>query len=224
MSAILAVAMAAATGWLACRPPRRAASLLPAYRAAWRRVRHRLASRRRRTSRRVALRDAIAEVAADVRAGQPPTVALERALIDSDLAPRTLSALRLGGDVVAALNDDARLSGQPVLTGVGACWSVAETHGAGLATALERLVLQERRAEEVRRQLQAHLAAPRATARMLAVLPALGLGLGLAVGGDPVGWLLGTPLGWGCLGAGLVLIGLGLAWAGRIASRTERLL
>jgi tight adherence protein B len=59
---------------------------------------------------------------------------------------------------------------------------------------------------------------------MLAVLPALGLGLGLAVGGDPIGWLLGTTLGWGCLAAGLVLIGVGMAWAGRIASRTERLL
>jgi tight adherence protein B len=172
----------------------------------------------------VALRDAIAEVAADVRAGQSPAAALERALPDGDLAPRTLSAVRLGGDVVAALHDDASRSSQPLLAGVGACWSVSESQGAGLATALERLVLQERRAEEVRRQLQAHLAAPRATARMLAVLPALGLDLGLAVGGDPIGWLLGTTLGWGCLAAGLVLIGVGLAWAGRIASRTERLL
>jgi tight adherence protein B len=224
MSAILSVSMAAAAGWLFCRPPRRRVSLLPACLVTWRWIRQRLESRRRRTSRRVALRDAIAEVAADVRAGQPPAAALERALPDGDLAPRTLSAVRLGGDVVAALHNDASRSSQPLLAGVGACWSVSESQGAGLATALERLVLQERRAEEVRRQLQAHLAAPRATARMLAVLPALGLGLGLAVGGDPIGWLLGTTLGWGCLAAGLVLIGVGMAWAGRIASRTERLL
>ncbi len=59
---------------------------------------------------------------------------------------------------------------------------------------------------------------------MLALLPLLGLGLGIAVGGDPVGWLLGTAWGWGCLIVGLGLTLLGLAWAGRIVSRTERLL
>lgn len=59
---------------------------------------------------------------------------------------------------------------------------------------------------------------------MLALLPVLGIVLGLAVGGDPIGWLLGTPLGWACLGLGLLLIAAGLAWASRIVARTERLL
>ena len=59
---------------------------------------------------------------------------------------------------------------------------------------------------------------------MLALLPAFGLVLGIAVGGDPVGWLLGTPLGVACLVLGLILIALGLFWATRIAARTERLL
>jgi tight adherence protein B len=135
-----------------------------------------------------------------------------------------VAAVRLGGDIAEALRQDARTSTQPMLAGAGACWSVAAAQGAGLADALDRLVQQDRRAEEVRRQLEAHLAAPRATARMLALLPALGLGLGLAVGGDPLGWLLGTPLGWACLAVGLMLVGLGLAWAGRISARTERLL
>ena len=96
--------------------------------------------------------------------------------------------------------------------------------GAGLADALDRLVAQDRRSEEVRRQLDAHLAAPRATARMLALLPLLGLLLGFAIGGDPLGWLLGTPLGWACLVLGLLLIAAGLGWATRIVARTERLL
>ena len=59
---------------------------------------------------------------------------------------------------------------------------------------------------------------------MLALLPLLGLALGVAVGGDPLGWLLGSPLGWACLGVGIGLTALGLAWAGRIVARTERLL
>lgn len=224
MSLVVATLLAATAAWLSFRPPARSRSVLPLVASAWVFLRRRFVTRRQRSARRAATREVLAEVVADVRAGQPPTRALERALGDRDVAPRTLAAVRLGGDVAEALRDDARQMMQPVLAGVGACWSVASAQGAGLADALDRLVTQERRAEEVRRQLEAHLAAPRATARMLAMLPALGLGLGLLVGGDPIGWLLGTPLGWACLVIGLVLIGLGLAWAGRIAHRTERLL
>ncbi|MEY3733837.1 MAG: hypothetical protein RL347_1196 [Actinomycetota bacterium] len=224
MSLVLASLLAAAAAWLSFRPSARSRSVPPLVERVWVTVRRRFVTRRQRSARRAFTRDSLAEVVADMRAGQPATRALERALSDRDVAPRALAAVRLGGDVAEALRDDARTTMQPVLAGAGACWSVAAAQGAGLADALDRLVTQERRAEEVRRQLEAHLAAPRATARMLAILPALGLGLGLLVGGDPIGWLLGTPLGWACLVLGLMLIGLGLAWAARIASRTERLL
>lgn len=59
---------------------------------------------------------------------------------------------------------------------------------------------------------------------MLALLPLLGIALGVAIGGDPLGWLLVTGLGRACLGVGLLLIFAGLAWASRIVARTERLL
>lgn len=215
---------AALAAWLSCRPPLRRRPMHTTLAPVVTLARRRLVTRRSRAARRVRTREAVAEVVADVRAGQPPLRALERAFGDRGVAPRTLAALRLGGDVSEALRADARHSQQPILAAVGACWSVASTQGAGLGDALERLVTQERRAEEVRRQLEAHLAAPRATARMLALLPALGLALGVVIGGDPIGWLLGTPLGWACLGVGVALVGAGLTWAGRIASRTERLL
>ena len=224
MTLLFAMVLAALAGWLTCRPPHRTVSLSPVVDRLRGEVQRRLLTRRRRTAQRASTREAMAEVVADMRAGQPPARALERALGDRDMAPRTLAAVRLGGDIAEALRQDALTSTQPMLAGAGACWSVAATQGAGLADALDRLVLQDRRAEEVRRQLEAHLAAPRATARMLALLPVLGLGLGLAVGGDPLGWLLGTPLGWACLTVGLLLVGVGLAWAGRISARTERLL
>lgn len=222
----LAAACAAAAAWLLVRPPIRRTSPLPVGRHALVALRRRLRSRRQRAQVRAALRTALAEVVADMRAGQPPVRALARALADgdADLAPRALGAARWGGDVVQALRDDSRASAQPLLASAAACWSVAATQGAGLAEALDRLVAQDRRAEEVRRQLEAHLAAPRATARMLALLPAFGLVLGIAVGGDPVGFLLGTPWGIACLVLGLLLIAAGLAWANRIAARTERLL
>ncbi len=211
---------------LMVRPPRRPSfvrRLAPTLIAA---LRHRFLSRRQRTRVRGELRDALAEVVADIRAGQPPERALARALAERDgaIAPRTLAATRWGGDVPDALRDDARGSSQPLLASAAACWSVAATQGAGLADSLDRLVTQDRRAEEVRRQLEAHLAAPRATARMLALLPAFGLLLGMAVGGDPLGWLLGTPLGLACMVLGLSLVVAGLTWASRIVARTEHLL
>ncbi|MFM8773362.1 MAG: type II secretion system F family protein, partial [Actinomycetota bacterium] len=104
------------------------------------------------------------------------------------------------------------------------CWSVAHGTGAGLAESLRRAVSADREDDEVRTQLAAHLAAPRATARMLAGLPVLGLILGIAMGGDPLAWLLGTPLGFGCLACGIGLTILGLLWTSRIAARVEALL
>lgn len=223
---VAAASCAALAAWLALRPPLRPAAIGSPLAHVVTAGRRRVSARRHRARVRTAAREALAEVVADVRAGQPPERALRRALADRDtaIAPRALAAAQWGGDVAAALRDDSRASSQPILASAAACWSVAAMQGAGLADALDRLVAQDRRAEEVRRQLDAHLAAPRATARMLALLPLLGLLLGFAIGGDPLGWLLGTPLGWACLVLGLLLIAAGLGWATRIVARTERLL
>jgi tight adherence protein B len=226
VTVVMAMVLAGCAAWLAMRPSPRASrmgSLPPRLTSG---IAARVRSRQHRARGRQAVREALAEVVADMRAGQPPARALSRALAERAPcpAPRTYAASRWGGDVVESLQADSRSSGQPVLAAAAACWSVASAHGAGLADSLDRVVQQDRRAEEVRRQLEAHLAAPRATARMLALLPLLGLGLGIAVGGDPLGWLLRTAWGWGCLIVGLGLTVLGLAWAGRIVSRTERLL
>ncbi len=226
MTLILAALLAAASAWLVMRPARRSSRSTSLAHPVADRIRRRLATHRQAPRWRAATREALAEIVADLRAGQPVTRAAERAFAtdSGEIAPRTLASIRWGGDVVAALREDSRAIGRPLLAGAAACWSVAEASGAGLADALDRIVQQDRKAEEVRRQLGAHLAAPRATARMLAVLPLLGIALGFAIGGDPLGWLLGTPLGWGCLAVGVGLTAIGLAWTSHIATRTERLL
>ena len=63
------------------------------------------------------------------------------------------------------------------------------------------------------------LSAPRATGKVMAVLPACGVGLGYLLGGEPIGWLLGGPLGWGCLLAGVILASLGVLWIEALAGR-----
>lgn len=189
-------------------------------------VRRRWLARGSREETRHAVREALTEMVADLRAGQSASRAAERALGSGNrpVAPSAVAALRWGGDVVAALRADAQRQRCELLVSAAACWSVAQASGAGLAHALDRVVQQDRKADEVRRQLSAHLAAPRATARMLAALPLVGVGLGFVIGGDPVAWLTGTALGWSCLVVGGGLTALGLVWARGIAARTERLL
>lgn len=180
------------------------------------------ASRRQRARGRVRVIQALGGLAAELEAGQPPREALRRTGGDPAVWPRALAAVSLDGDVPAGLVEDARAA--PVLLQLAACWRVAADSGAALAPAITRLAQSARAAEEVRVDLEAQLAGPRATARMLALLPAVGIGFGLMLGSDPISWLLGTSAGWLCLGAGLALTSLGMWWTGRIAAGVERLL
>ncbi|MFM8351069.1 MAG: type II secretion system F family protein [Actinomycetales bacterium] len=178
--------------------------------------------RRRRTAERERTIHALQGLAAELRAGQPPTAALRHAAGNPPVWPVTLSGIALGADTAQLLYQDAQRD--ELLRPLAACWQVCETTGSGLALAVERLAESARVAEEVRTELEAQLAGPRATARMLAGLPIIGVLLGIALGGEPLQWLLGTSVGWLCLVIGVGLTLLGLAWTGRIASRVERTL
>lgn len=173
-----------------------------------------------RDRRRRLVIEGCAALAAELRSGRPMRAGLLAAL--DETAPHTVAAARWGGDVPEALRRDAIDSGVPLWRSVAACWEVSEASGAALAAALDRLTAGARAAEEVRVQLAAHLAAPRATARMLALLPAIGLLLGMSLGADPVGWLLSTGIGRMCLTGGVVLTLVGLWWVRRIAASVER--
>ena len=160
---------------------------------------------------------------AELRAGRPPRTALVAASATStSLCPRATGAARLGGDVAQALRDDAAESRQSILTQVAACWAVSETSGAGLVAALEQVVAGARADEEVRHEIEAQIAAPRATARLLAVLPLVGIALGTALGASPLTWLTGSAIGLAVLAAGLLGIAGGLIWTSRMVSALER--
>lgn len=182
-------------------------------------------ARRRRSARRVRLIEAVGGLAAELAAGQPPALALELAAGEPPAWPTALVAIRLHASVPEALRSDASRAEpaqQALLSSIAACWEVAEMTGSGLSGAIERLASAARRSEEVRTQLEGELAAPRATSRLLAVLPLIGLAMGAALGIDPLGWLTGSPIGWACLLAAIALIALGMAWTGRIAASVER--
>lgn len=163
--------------------------------------------------------------AAELRAGRAVGAALRRAAeSDPALVRSALGAVRWGGDVAAALEQDAARTRMPVLRRFAACWRVGEGTGAGLADAVERLAYATREAERTRLELRARTAEPRATMRVLAALPAAGVALGALLGADTLGWLVGTVPGRVVLAAGIGLDLLGVLWARRIVSSVEALL
>ncbi len=87
-------------------------------------------------------------------------------------------------------------------------------HGAGipLADVLDSLARVERARRRATRRRQAALAGARASARILAWLPAAGLGLGVLVEPSTASVLFATALGWGLLTSAGLLVWLGIWW------------
>lgn len=164
--------------------------------------------------------DALASLAAELDAGQHPDRALLAASAAGAVWPTAAAAARMGGDIAAGLDADAHRL--PVLRQVAACWRLGGSAGAGLAPAFRQLAASARQAQDLRSVLDAELASPRATMRLLGLLPLLGIALGIMLGADPVGWLLGGPFGWAALTAGLCLNGAGAWWAHCIVASVER--
>lgn len=180
------------------------------------------ASGRRQLAReRSRVIQALGTLAAEVEAGLPPDAALVRAAGSPPAWPRAARHARGGGDVPAALLEDA--VDQPVLGQLAACWRIA-SRGSGLADAVRQLAATARASEDVRVEMEGQLAGPRATARLLSLLPLVGMGLGMMLGSDPLGWLLSTGPGRLCLVAGILLTAVGAWWTARIAAAVERLL
>ncbi|HEY1158219.1 MAG TPA: hypothetical protein VGE95_18290 [Arthrobacter sp.] len=101
---------------------------------------------------------------------------------------------------------------------LAACFDIAEASGCPLADVLTRFAAQLEAEDDADSARQTALAGPKATVRLLTWLPLMGLGLGAALGVDPLATLLGTPLGLAALLGGAVLTGAGRAWSARLVS------
>ncbi len=183
--------------------------------------------RRRRTAREADRRAELVlatceTMAADLAAGQPPLRTLRRSAEDWPELARVAAAGDMGADVPAAFRALAARPGAAQLRTLAASWEVAHQTGSGLADAVARAADTIGFERRTARLVAGELASARATARMLAVLPVGVLLMGVGVGGDPVGFLLGTPVGLGCLAVGLLLCWLGLTWLDRIADQVLR--
>ena len=99
---------------------------------------------------------------------------------------------------------------------IAACFDVCEASGAPVAGVLERLAGTLEADQDAAGQRETALAGPRATVRLLSWLPLVGLGLGMLMGVDPLGALLGSPVGWSVLAAGVGCAAVGRVWSARM--------
>ncbi|WP_229052206.1 type II secretion system F family protein [Aeromicrobium sp. Leaf350] len=182
-----------------------------------------------RAGRRARARAALHEVtelvdllASELRAGVLPDRALALASVDHERVAPAARVARLGGDVAAALRAVGEQPGCGGMVAVAAAWQLSETCGAPLADVLDRVARGLRFEAELADELRSTVEPARATGRLLAVLPVLGLLLGAGLGADPVRVLTTTLPGAACLVVGTGLACLGVAWIESAADRAER--
>lgn len=183
----------------------------------------RLLRLRRRRLRAVAARRAVAEaaqvLAANLKVGMVPTVALRVAAASCPVLGEAAATLAIGGDVPAVLRRQASTDGQLGLRDVARSWEVAAGSGASLTGTLEQVATGLSADESLQAVVGSELAAPRATGKLMAALPALGIAMGYLIGGDPLRWLTAGPAGWGCLLLGVTLACCGVLWIEALARR-----
>lgn len=120
---------------------------------------------------------------------------------------RTLPAAPAGADREARIWSD-----------LAACLDIAEASGCPLSDVLTRFAAQLEVEDDADAARQTALAGPKATVALLTWLPLMGLGLGAALGVDPLAILLGTPVGLAALAAGITLTVAGRAWSARLVA------
>jgi tight adherence protein B len=144
--------------------------------------------------------------------------ALRRRAAGRRAAAQRVTAL----DDLAALAADLRAGLVTTAPGNGssrvkAVWRLAERTGAPAADLVERLEADARAGDRAAASAAAQAAGAQATALLLAGLPIGGIGLGVAIGADPVHVLLHTRIGAACAIAAVLLQAAGLRWAERLA-------
>lgn len=124
-------------------------------------------------------------------------------------------------DAIVAAATDGDAPARQAWRGLAAAWAVATDAGAPLAPSLTSYAGSLRALADAQRDVRVALAGPRSTARIVMVLPAIGVLFGLALGFDTLSVLLTTPPGWICVAVGGALILVARQWSRRLLRSAE---
>ena len=105
--------------------------------------------------------------------------------------------------------------------GLAAAWQVAIEAGAPLAPALRTFAASLRSLAQAGREVDTALAGPVATARMVMVLPVVGVLFGMVLGFNTLATLFTTVPGLVCLGTGAALMLIAHRWNRRLVARAR---
>jgi len=177
--------------------------------------------RRRAVEARRSVVEAAEVLAANLRVGMVPTVALRAAAASCPVLVAAEAASSMGAAVPEVLRRQAEQDGQLGLRDLARAWEVASVSGASLTGTLEQVAAGLTADQSLQAVVGGELAAPRATGKLMAALPALGIAMGYLIGGDPLRWLTAGPTGWACLLAGVTLACAGVLWIEALARRAS---
>ncbi|WP_344829239.1 hypothetical protein [Actinocorallia longicatena] len=104
---------------------------------------------------------------------------------------------------------------------LAASWRIGVERGATFATVIDSLAAALRDETAHQEHITSQLAAPKATAKLLAALPLLGMTMAWAMGANPLAFLFTTLPGLASLTAGTLLNAAGLLWTHRIAQAAQ---
>lgn len=101
-------------------------------------------------------------------------------------------------------------------------WSFTMTTGAPPAAVLEVCSQAFTAAAENARQARVHLAGPQAATRLVMGLPLLAIAGGMLAGYDPLGFLVGSALGWAVIVVATGLMFLSYRWSARMVNSAQQ--
>ncbi|MET0780282.1 MAG: type II secretion system F family protein [Microbacterium sp.] len=183
-----------------------------------------------------AIADTVLRLAVLLQAGVAPARAWAHlAEAGDDAAGRVCAAVARGESLPAAiatappsaaLSRRARGTGASAPTSgpwrdLSAAWQVAIAVGAPLAESLRSLSVALRDGQEAADDVRVAMAEPAATAKLMGWLPLVAVLLGVALGFDTFGTLLGSPIGIACLALGIALIFGAQRWNAALVKRAR---
>jgi tight adherence protein B len=171
-----------------------------------------------------AIASIVQRLAVLLNAGVTPSAAwgyLREGLLAEEVAAASRAGAAIDEAVMVAAARFALSGERDAWRGLAAAWAVATDAGAPLASTLRDFAESLRGLSQAQREIAVALAAPRATARLVLVLPVVGVLFGVLLGFNTLGTLFTTAPGWVCLVVGSGLMVIAWRWNQRLVARAQ---